>query len=198
MKLVLIVLAVIVLSLTGLLLYTDRTEAPTVNEVDVSTETTTEGADPGNEADIPATSDESEEPGPDMGDEMSDSTDTPEPASEVEVDASSDTETEVSTDTNADEDGNSVVFDLTGVNYAFSETRLVVQKGDEVTVNFTSESGFHDWVVDEFDVATAKVQPSDGVTSVTFTADQAGEFEYYCSVGTHRAQGMIGTLVVEE
>lgn len=38
---------------------------------------------------------------------------------------------------------------------------------------------------------------ADGVTSVTFVADTLGTFEYYCSVGNHRAQGMVGNLVVE-
>jgi len=34
-------------------------------------------------------------------------------------------------------------------------------------------------------------------TSVTFVADKTGTFEYYCSVGNHRAQGMVGKLIVE-
>jgi plastocyanin len=64
-----------------------------------------------------------------------------------------------------------------------------------VTVNFTSDQWFHDWVVDEFDAATEKVETW-GTTSVTFVADQVGEFEYYCSVGAHRANGMVGMLIV--
>jgi hypothetical protein len=32
---------------------------------------------------------------------------------------------------------------------------------------------------------------------VEFTADKAGTFEYYCSVGNHRAMGMKGTLTVK-
>jgi nitrite reductase (NO-forming) len=34
-------------------------------------------------------------------------------------------------------------------------------------------------------------------TSVEFVADKTGTFEYYCSVGAHRAMGMTGSLVVE-
>ena len=37
-----------------------------------------------------------------------------------------------------------------------------------------------------------------GSDVVQFTADQVGEFEYYCSVGTHRADGMYGNFIVEE
>ncbi len=52
------------------------------------------------------------------------------------------------------------------------------------------------WVVDEFDAATGKVRPGTP-TSITFVADKAGTYEYYCSVGNHRAQGMAGKLIVE-
>ncbi|HEY5714693.1 MAG TPA: plastocyanin/azurin family copper-binding protein [Candidatus Gracilibacteria bacterium] len=48
----------------------------------------------------------------------------------------------------------------------------------------------------EFDAATEKVN-TDGETSVTFVADKKGTFEFYCSVGSHRTNGMVGTLIVE-
>jgi len=32
---------------------------------------------------------------------------------------------------------------------------------------------------------------------VTFVADKAGEYEFYCSVGQHRANGMVGKLIVK-
>lgn len=88
------------------------------------------------------------------------------------------------------------VFTLDSFNYGYSETELRVNEGDTVTINLTNSGGFHDWVVDEFGAATEKISAGD-TTSVTFVADQAGTFEYYCSVGNHRAQGMVGTLIVE-
>jgi plastocyanin len=88
-----------------------------------------------------------------------------------------------------------VIFDIKGTNYAFDMTELTVTEGDTVTINFESSDGFHDWVIDEFDAATEQVRPGTP-TSVTFVADQPGTFEYYCSVGNHRAQGMVGTLTV--
>lgn len=91
---------------------------------------------------------------------------------------------------------NEVNFDIAGVNFAFDVTEMRVKEGDVVTVNFVSDDGFHDWVVDEFSAATNKVRPGTP-TSVTFVADKAGTYEYYCSVGSHRAQGMVGTLIVE-
>lgn len=88
-----------------------------------------------------------------------------------------------------------VVIDISGENFFYSQETIEVTEGDVVTVNFTSDQWFHDWVVDEFDAATEKVETW-GTTSVTFVADQVGEFEYYCSVGAHRANGMVGMLIV--
>lgn len=88
------------------------------------------------------------------------------------------------------------VFTLDSFNFGYSETELRVKAGDTVTINLTNSEGFHDWVVDEFDAATDRIQAG-GNTSVTFVADEAGVFEYYCSVGSHRAAGMVGNLIVE-
>jgi len=95
-----------------------------------------------------------------------------------------------------------VTFQLTGQNFAFyqdgvSNPDLVVQEGDIVRIEFESTEGMHDWVVDAFDASTEVVTTSDGMTAVEFVADTAGTYEYYCSVGSHRANGMYGNLIVE-
>jgi plastocyanin len=87
-------------------------------------------------------------------------------------------------------------FTLDSFNYGYSMEEIRVPAGTEVTINLTNSGGFHDWVVDEFGAATEKISAGD-TTSVTFTADTPGTYEYYCSVGNHRAQGMVGTLIVE-
>ncbi len=88
-------------------------------------------------------------------------------------------------------------FAISGKNFTFSQKEIRVKKGDRVKIDFTSTDGFHDWVIDEFNAATEKVNTG-GSTSVEFIADQVGTFEYYCSVGQHRTMGMVGNLVVEE
>jgi plastocyanin len=94
-------------------------------------------------------------------------------------------------------DPNARVVEVRGVNYSYDVSEIKVKKGETITINFESTDGFHDFVIDELAVATKKVQPGTK-TSVTFTADKVGSFEYYCSVGSHRAQGMSGVLTVEE
>jgi len=105
-------------------------------------------------------------------------------------------------DSNDNDDENTIqpikVFNISGENFKFSLTEITVNKGDTVKINFTSASGFHDWTIDEFKVATKQLNSGDGgADSVTFVADKAGTFEYYCSVGQHRAAGMVGKLIVK-
>ena len=95
-----------------------------------------------------------------------------------------------------DEDGDVVTVDITGRNFEFSQDEIRVKKGQKVRIEFASEQGFHDWVVDEFDAQTKQIPAGDS-SAVEFVADKAGEFEYYCSVGNHRQLGMVGTLIVE-
>jgi plastocyanin len=87
-------------------------------------------------------------------------------------------------------------FSLVGTNWEFDVKEIRVNEGDTVKIQFKSESGFHDWVIDEFNAATDQVN-SGGTSSVEFIAGTAGTYEYYCSVGNHRQRGMVGTLIVE-
>lgn len=94
------------------------------------------------------------------------------------------------------EDGEVVEFRVTGADYAFDPTEIKVKEGDRVRIVFVSEDMMHDWVLDEFDART-EILPAGQEQTIEFVADQVGEFEYYCSVGNHRAMGMVGTLIVE-
>lgn len=88
-------------------------------------------------------------------------------------------------------------IEVSGQNYSFTPNVITVSKGEVVTIDFYSSQGYHDFMIDEFDASTKKVNTG-GTTSVTFVADKAGEFEFYCSVGNHRAQGMVGKLIVKD
>lgn len=88
-------------------------------------------------------------------------------------------------------------FVVTGQNFSFVPATITAKKGDRVRITFKNVQGFHDFKVDEFGAITPKIQENQDAV-VEFTADKAGTFEYYCSVGKHREMGMRGTLVVEE
>ena len=98
----------------------------------------------------------------------------------------------------ADETAEVKEFTIVGGNYYYTIDEIRVKRGNKVRITFSSEEGFHDLVLDEFNVATQRFRPGEGEETVEFVADQAGEFEYYCSVGDHRSRGQVGKLIVEE
>ena len=87
-------------------------------------------------------------------------------------------------------------FAITGDNFSFSPAEIKVKQGDRVKIIFTNARGNHDLKLDEFAVATKLLKAGESET-VEFVASKIGTFEYYCSVGSHRAMGMVGKLVVE-
>ncbi len=87
------------------------------------------------------------------------------------------------------------VVEVTNKGLAFDVTEIKVKLGDTVRITYTNGGGTHDLVIDEFDAGT-KVIRSNQSETFEFTASEAGEFVFYCSVGNHRERGMWGTLVV--
>lgn len=87
-------------------------------------------------------------------------------------------------------------FTVDGSNFKFVPVEMKVKKGDTVRVVFKNVGGFHDFVVDEFDVKTSQIGEGEE-EEVEFVASKTGTFEYYCSVGQHRKNGMVGKLIVE-
>ena len=78
----------------------------------------------------------------------------------------------------------------------FSLKEIVVKKGDKVKITITNTAGTHDFKIDAYNVGVET--PLNVPTVVEFTADQVGEFEFYCSKYSHRKIGQTGTLRVTE
>ncbi len=82
--------------------------------------------------------------------------------------------------------------------FKFAPASMTVKKGETVKLLLKNSGKMpHDFVIDELDVKSKVVSPG-AEDSVEFTPDTAGTYEYYCSVGQHRANGMVGTLTVTE
>lgn len=170
-----IVVAVIIL--IGLYMFVSSSEKP------ASTVPATDTTEVTNEQPVPGSEDVNEM----------------EATSESEDDDTANVDLDVSADADVSVDAAPAIvkeFAIDGFNFGFSQDEIIVNEGDTVTIVLTSTDGFHDWVVDEFGAATAQIQTG-GTASVTFVADKAGTYEYYCSVGRHRENGMVGTLVVQ-
>jgi plastocyanin len=98
--------------------------------------------------------------------------------------------------------GSVVTFDLEGKTFRFYQNgqespKLTVKQGDTVRINLKVSDMMHDFVIDEIPGArTAQGKTGETVTA-EFVATTPGTFEYYCSVGQHRANGMKGTFIVQ-
>lgn len=83
-----------------------------------------------------------------------------------------------------------------GSNFKYAPNNIVVKAGEKVRLVFKNTQGMHDFVVDELGIKTEVIQQGQQEV-VEFTADKAGTYEFYCSVGQHRQMGMVGTLTVQ-
>ena len=79
--------------------------------------------------------------------------------------------------------------------FSFSPSTISVDRGDTVKINVKNVNGTHDLKIDEFNASTRVLNVGE-METITFVADKVGTFQYYCSVGNHRAQGMVGTIIV--
>jgi plastocyanin len=88
------------------------------------------------------------------------------------------------------------MIEITGGNYSFSQTEIKVKVGQPVKIKFTNNEGFHDFIIDELNINSGKLTAGQS-KEISFTPTTVGSYEYYCSVGNHRAMGMVGKLIVE-
>ena len=96
-----------------------------------------------------------------------------------------------------EEDTDVEIVEVQGGSFYFEPNEIEVEKGDTVKIKFKAMDAMHDFVIDDLNVRT-KIVKSGEMDEVEFVASQEGEFEFYCSVGEHRANGMVGKLIVED
>lgn len=89
-------------------------------------------------------------------------------------------------------------FAVSGNEFSFVPNVITVKKGERVKVSFTNTGKYpHNFVVDELGVKSETINTG-ATTDTTFVASKVGSFPFYCSVGTHREKGMVGTITVSE
>jgi plastocyanin len=86
-------------------------------------------------------------------------------------------------------------YTVHGRSYSFDTPKITVRKGEAVKIEFISDDIGHDLCVEGYGCTTIV---SGGASSVlSFVADNAGTFKFFCSVGNHRQLGMEGNLTVQ-
>lgn len=87
-------------------------------------------------------------------------------------------------------------FTVEGTKYTFTPNQIKVKVGDMVKINFMNKDGTHDFVIDKLSVKSKTLNMGES-EMLEFSVTEKGTFEFYCSVGNHKAMGMKGSLVVE-
>lgn len=88
-------------------------------------------------------------------------------------------------------------IDMEAGGFYYKPNEIRAKKGEKIKIVMKSVDMMHDFVIDELGIKMP-VTKSGETGSVEFTAENAGSFVFYCSVGQHRANGQVGTLIVEE
>lgn len=98
--------------------------------------------------------------------------------------------------TNAAQEGAITAINVEAGSFYYKPSEIKVKKGDKVKLVLNSVDMMHDFIIDELGVKVPITKSGD-TSTVEFTADKAGTFEYYCSVGEHKAKGQVGKITVE-
>ena len=118
---------------------------------------------------------------------------------ETQTETQTQTNTEVeTTQTTQTATSDDEVLELTveGFSFGYSEDVITVAAGQKVRITFVNTGGTHDFVIEGTEFRTPIIKGGDS-SVLEFTIDEAGEYSFYCSVGSHRAAGMEGTLIVQ-
>ena len=89
-------------------------------------------------------------------------------------------------------DGDVKKITIEATNFDFDQREIRLKKGESVQFEIVNKQGLHAIKIDGFDKEIRAGQPA------VYTADETGEFRYYCSImcGAGHAD-MIGKIIVE-
>lgn len=87
---------------------------------------------------------------------------------------------------------------VTAQNIRFNPDTLTVKAGQLVTVEIANKDSVpHTFEIEGVQGVGVGIPPGSEGT-LEFTVDQPGTYTIFCGVGSHRAQGMVGQLVVQQ
>ncbi|MDY6761799.1 MAG: cupredoxin domain-containing protein [Candidatus Nanohaloarchaea archaeon] len=99
-------------------------------------------------------------------------------------------------DTSGSGDQGGKTVTVSGTEYSFSPSTITVEKGQEVTIEFTNTGQIpHNLKIPALNVGSDTIQAGQ-TDSFTFTAPESGTFpiDFECTLPGHASSGMTGTL----
>ena len=86
---------------------------------------------------------------------------------------------------------------LLATDIAYDEDNISAAVGQTVNVEFVNNGALeHNFIIDEFGIDN--LLQSGESSTISFTLEKAGSYEYYCNVAGHLEAGMKGTITVSE
>lgn len=114
-------------------------------------------------------------------------------------DSSTNTNTVQASPTSGTNIGEIVDFAIEFDEYSFSPSVIKATPGKKITVKLTNVGNtVHDFVIDKLGVNSAQLMSGESKTITITVPQQSNTYEMYCSVGNHRALGMVGTFTIEQ
>lgn len=87
------------------------------------------------------------------------------------------------------------VIQVDGEHRSFTPNLISIEVGETIEFVFNNLQGTHDFVIPELGVGTDIIGTGQ-TDSFIYTFEEAGEFDFECTVGNHAAEGMVGRIVV--
>jgi len=97
------------------------------------------------------------------------------------------------------------VVEVTAFEWGFEPETITIPLAESVRFAFSNDGeALHNLEIDDLDAdgiesdgsgLFVEASPGEGSTLV-FTPNESGEFEFYCTISGHRGRGMVGTLIV--
>ena len=86
---------------------------------------------------------------------------------------------------------------LAATDIAYDTDNISAVVGQAVNIEFVNNGALeHNFIIDEFGIDN--LLQSGESSTISFTPDQTGTYEYYCNVAGHLEAGMKGTVTVSE
>lgn len=129
--------------------------------------------------------------------ETPDEQDEPEVPDEDEQETTEDLNGEETTEDETEE-VREITIESEGTGY--DTENVEVEQGETVEFTFVNNGGSHDLRLENAegeDTAGTNVISEEETETFTYTFEESEDYEFFCSVGSHRAQGMEGTITVQ-
>ncbi len=105
---------------------------------------------------------------------------------------------DLSTDAQQEEGG--VDYTLELGNFYYEPNIIEAKAGSTIRIKLVNVEGTHDFDLDELGVESSRLRAGEEeILEFEVPTDSAGKtYEFYCSIGSHRELGMVGSFVVTE